>query len=92
MSYSKGITVNYNPQHCYSLDDDKPWEVLDDGLCYCRYATEEEAKSSAATLVGQNDLALRLELDLNELIDNFGKVHNLTYYQVRNMIKEQLVF
>jgi hypothetical protein len=83
-SYSKGITVEHNP------NSEKPWWVLDDGLCYDRYATKEEAEGIAATLVAQDDLALKLELDLNELIYNFANVNNLLHSQVRTMIKEQL--
>ncbi len=90
MQFIHDYTVHYNPNPGFSNCAGKPWEVLDDGLCYDHYATEEQAQAIAATLVAHDDFALMMELDRNEMLDNFAKAHNMTFAKAFQLLKESL--
>ncbi len=88
-AYSKGVSVNYNSEQ--KFNPYKPWEVLDDGFCYSRHATEEEAKDIAKTLVGQKDVELRFELDFEEMAEELATRYCFTLEQAKHRIRELVI-
>ena len=68
------------------------WQVRDDGICYNRYATKEEADAGAVTLGTDHRIGDTVEAGMDVLRERLESDFGMTNIEARQRMKEYLDF
>lgn len=66
------------------------YAVYEDGLCYARYETLEEAETEKAQIERDNEIHEFIETKIDEIAEELGVKFELGYLEACDMIREAL--